>query len=59
MRLRRNAPGSGLIAGAAGTVVHVYREGAAYEVEFTEGRNTPILETLLPSDVEPLTDQDG
>jgi hypothetical protein len=33
--LKTNIPGENLEAGDVGTVVHVYRDGLAYEVEFT------------------------
>jgi hypothetical protein len=33
--LRNALPAEGLDAGDVGTVVHVYRDGLAYEVEFT------------------------
>ena len=55
VRLRHPRPASNLPAGAVGTIVHIYKGGAAYEVEFTEGQNAPALETLLPTDVEALT----
>jgi hypothetical protein len=32
--LTRDLPQDGFVAGDVGTVVHVYRSGAAYEVEF-------------------------
>ena len=34
--LTRSVPESGLHSGDVGAVVHVYRQGAAYEVEFVE-----------------------
>jgi hypothetical protein len=33
--LKSAVPADGLEAGDVGTVVHVYRDGSAYEVEFT------------------------
>ena len=33
--LQAAVPAKGLEAGDVGTVVHIYRDGAAYEVEFT------------------------
>ena len=54
VRLRRAVPQEGLEAGAKGTVVHVYNDGAGYEVEFVAGRKTPAVVTLEPSDLEPL-----
>jgi hypothetical protein len=32
--LKQNIPGQGLKAGDTGTVVHVYKEDEAFEVEF-------------------------
>jgi hypothetical protein len=55
VRLLRALPAAGLDEGAAGTIVHVYRGGAGYEVEFTEGRKHPVVETLSPDDLEELT----
>lgn len=46
----------GLKAGDIGTVVHVYKEAAAYEVEFVtaEGRTVAVL-TLGAADIRPMT----
>jgi hypothetical protein len=50
--LTRDVPESGLHAGDVGAVVHVYRQGAAYEVEFVDGDGTTIaLMTLDSKDV--------
>jgi len=51
--LRKNLPAYGLIAGDIGTVVQVYRDGEAFEVEFmtTDGR-TLAVETLTGDQVE-------
>jgi hypothetical protein len=50
--LTRDVPQSGLYAGDVGAVVHVYRQGAAYEVEFVDGDGTTIaLMTLDSNDV--------
>ena len=35
-------PSSGLYAGDVGAVVHVYSNGAAYEVEFVDGDGTSV-----------------
>ena len=45
----------GLEAGDVGTVVHVYRDGLAYEVEFTtlDGRTAAVV-TVERSDVRPV-----
>jgi len=46
---------AGLEAGDVGTVVHIYRDGRAYEVEFTtlEG-NTAAVVTVEASQVRPV-----
>lgn len=48
-------PAEGLEAGDVGTVVHIYRDGLAYEVEFTtlEG-NTAAVVTVEVSQVRPV-----
>lgn len=53
--LRHDLPAYGLIAGDIGTVVQVYADGAAYEVEFVaaDGR-TLAVETLEADEVDPL-----
>jgi hypothetical protein len=45
----------GLVAGDVGTVVHVYRDGQAYEVEFftLEGKTAAVV-TLEVSQVRPV-----
>ena len=48
-------PTEGLEAGDVGTVVHVYRDGGAYEVEFTTlAGNTAAVVTLEASQVRPV-----
>ncbi len=44
-----------LVAGDVGTVMHVYRDGEAYEVEFTtlEGKTTAVV-TLESAQVRPI-----
>jgi len=51
----RPVPSEGLVEGDVGTVVHVYRDGQAYEVEFTtlEGQ-TAAMVTLEASQVRPV-----
>ena len=45
--LTKDLPDSGLVAGDVGVVVHVYKEGAAYEVEFVSLDGSTIsVETL-------------
>lgn len=53
--LKVPVPGERLEAGDVGTVVHVYRDGEAYEVEFTtlEG-NTAAVVTVEASQVRPV-----
>ena len=58
VRLRRALPEANLPVGAAGTIVHVYQGGEGYEVEFTEDRKRPVVETLFPADLEPLSGKD-
>lgn len=43
--LTRDLPEQGLQAGDVGTVVHVYRDGAAYEIEFfaLDGRTLNVV----------------
>lgn len=53
--LATTALAEGLVAGDVGTVVHVYRDGQAYEVEFTtsEGQTAAVV-TLEASQVRPV-----
>jgi predicted component of viral defense system (DUF524 family) len=48
-------PAEGLEAGDVGTVVHVYRDGLAYEVEFTtlDGKTAAVV-TLEAGQVRPV-----
>jgi uncharacterized protein DUF4926 len=50
--LTREKPDHGLKSGDVGTVVHRYKDGQAYEVEFVtgEGRTVAVL-TLLAGEV--------
>lgn len=51
--------GSGLEAGDVGTVVHVYKDGEAYEVEFlTLDGHTAAVITLEASQVRPVSRRD-
>jgi hypothetical protein len=53
--LRRDLSAHGLVAGDIGTVVLVYRDGEAYEVEFVAANGeTVALETLRADEVEPV-----
>jgi hypothetical protein len=53
--LKAAVPAEGLEAGDVGTVVHVYRDGLAYEVEFTtlEGRTAAVV-TVEATQVRPV-----
>jgi hypothetical protein len=48
-------PDEGLEAGDVGTVVHVYRDGQAYEVEFTtlDGKTAAVV-TLEVTQIRPV-----
>jgi hypothetical protein len=48
-------PAEGLEAGDVGTVVHVYRDGLAYEVEFTtlDGRTAAVV-TVEAAQIRPV-----
>jgi hypothetical protein len=49
----------GLEAGDVGTVVHVYRDGRAYEVEFVAlDGHTKAVATLEAGQVRPVTGRD-
>ena len=53
--LKTPLPAEGLEVGDVGTVVHVYRDGAAYEVEFvTLDGCTAAVVTLESSQVRPV-----
>jgi hypothetical protein len=53
--LKAAVPAEGLEAGYVGTVVHIYRDGRAYEVEFTtlEGKPAAVV-TLEAGNVRPV-----
>jgi Domain of unknown function (DUF4926) len=53
--LKSDLPADGLIAGDVGSVVHIYRDGLAYEVEFTTlDGDTAALATVEASQVRPV-----
>ena len=56
--LIKPVPAEGLEAGDVGTVVHVYKDGEGYEVEFLtlDGR-TAAVATLEASQVRPVSAQ--
>ena len=53
--LKTPVPAEGLEAGDVGAVVHIYRDGQAYEVEFVtlEGRTAAVV-TLEADQVRPV-----
>lgn len=53
--LKSAVPAEGLEAGDVGTVVHVYRDGLAFEVEFTtlEGKTAAVV-TVEAAQVRPV-----
>jgi hypothetical protein len=52
-------PSEGLEAGDVGTVVHIYKGGQAYEVEFvTLDGKTAAVATLDASQVRPVSSRD-
>ena len=53
--LTANVPAEGLESGDVGTVIHVYSDGLAYEVEFTtlDGK-TAAVATLEATQVRPV-----
>jgi len=57
--LLKDVPEEGLKAGDVGTVVHVYRNGEAFEVEFMtlDGRTVAIV-TLPALDVRTVSSRD-
>lgn len=57
--LNVDVPAEGLEAGDVGTVVHVYRDGLAYEVEFTTlDGNTAAVVTVEAPQVRPVGKRD-
>ena len=57
--LTKNLPEEGLEAGDIGTVVHLHKGGAGYEVEFmTLTGETVAIVMLEPSHVRPLNRRD-
>ena len=57
--LKTRVLAEGLEAGDVGTVVHAYRDGRAYEVEFVtlEGKTAAVV-TLEASQVRPVGDRE-
>jgi len=57
--LKANLPAEKLEAGDVGTVVHVYRDGLAYEVEFTTlDGSTAAVVTVEAANVRPVSKRD-
>ena len=57
--LTTSLPGENLEAGDVGTVVHIYKDGAAYEVEFVRlAGHTVAVATVEASDVRPIGKRD-
>ncbi len=57
--LLQDLPEEGLKAGDIGTVVHIHKRGAGYEVEFmTLAGETVAIVTLLPDQLRPITRRD-
>ncbi|MBI4660644.1 MAG: DUF4926 domain-containing protein [Verrucomicrobia bacterium] len=57
--LLQDLPEDGLKAGDIGTVVHIHKGGAGYEVEFmTLAGETVAVVTLLPSQLRPIARRD-
>ncbi|CAN5390436.1 DUF4926 domain-containing protein [soil metagenome] len=57
--LTTSVPDEGLEAGDVGTVVHVYRDSAAYEVEFaTLDERTAAVVTLEADQVRPVAERE-
>lgn len=57
--LEASFPNEGLEAGDVGTVVHVYRDGKAYEVEFTtlDGKTAAVV-TVEADQVRPIREHE-
>ena len=57
--LTKNLPEESLEAGDVGTVVHVHKDGVAYEVEFvTLAGRTVAVATVEASDLRPVGKRD-
>ena len=57
--LKVPVPGNGLEKGDVGTVVHAYKDGQAYEVEFVtlDGKTAAVV-TLEAAQVRPVGDRE-
>lgn len=57
--LLQDLPDEGLVAGDIGTIIHIHKGGAGYEVEFmTLGGQTICIATLPGGRVRPVTHRD-
>ncbi len=57
--LTQDLPDDGLRAGDVGTVIHIHRDAAAYEVEFvTLAGKTVAVSTVLPVQLRPIGPRD-
>jgi hypothetical protein len=57
--LKTAVPANSLEAGDVGTIVHVYRDGAAYEVEFTTlSGDTAAVVTVEASQIRPVHERE-
>ena len=57
--LTKNLPAENLEAGDVGTVVHIHKDGVAYEVEFiTLAGDTVAVATVEATDVRPVGKRD-
>ncbi len=57
--LKADLPAEKLEAGDVGTVVHIYRDGLAYEVEFTTlDGSTAAVVTVEAANVRPVSKRD-
>lgn len=56
--LTRDLPAEGLAVGARGAIVHIYRDGVAFEVEFftPDGRTSGVV-TVVAADLRPRGEQ--
>ena len=57
--LLADLPSDGLVRGDVGTIVHAYKDGEAYEVEFfaLSGRTIAVA-TVEAGDLRPVSDHD-
>ena len=57
--LTKDIPEEGLKAGDVGTIVHIHRQGEAFEVEFQAlDGHTLAVSTVLASDLRPVSPED-